>query len=186
MVSRRYRRHALEWIDYRWKRPGFTTEQVPYCRSSSTVYGGINRRAAESHRVEVNSIVATVDTRQSRATPATTTCRRSTTEPVPRDGYLCIIARPLSCGAIFARSHVRPSARGGDVWTNVVGSPCRSCKQPRLRTPKQSKMQLIAVPYATTRSNFLKGRRVLADQMEYCRAFPRSSPLHARIQRWRS
>ena len=32
---------------------------------------------------------------------------------------------------------------------------------------------------------FLKGRRVLADQMEYLVAhFPRSSPLHERMQRW--
>jgi hypothetical protein len=31
----------------------------------------------------------------------------------------------------------------------------------------------------------LKGRRVLADQMEYLIAhFPRSSPLHERMQRW--
>ncbi|MFI4884983.1 MAG: HNH endonuclease, partial [Steroidobacterales bacterium] len=31
---------------------------------------------------------------------------------------------------------------------------------------------------------FLKGRRVLADQMQYLLAhFPRSSPLHHRIQR---
>ena len=31
----------------------------------------------------------------------------------------------------------------------------------------------------------LKGRRVLADQMEYLVAhFPRSSPLHERMQRW--
>ena len=34
---------------------------------------------------------------------------------------------------------------------------------------------------------FLKGRRVLADQMEYLLAhFPRTSPLHARIQSWLS
>ena len=48
-------------------------------------------------------------------------------------------------------------------------------------------MQLIAVPFTPTYAEyiFLKGRRVLADQMEYLRAhFPRTSPLHDRLQRW--
>ncbi len=46
-------------------------------------------------------------------------------------------------------------------------------------------MQLIAVPFTPTYAEyiFLKGRRVLADQMEYLLAhFPRTSPLHARIR----
>ena len=48
-------------------------------------------------------------------------------------------------------------------------------------------MQLLAVPFTPTYAEYiyLKGRRVLADQMEYLLAhFPRSSPLHARIQRF--
>jgi hypothetical protein len=48
-------------------------------------------------------------------------------------------------------------------------------------------MQLLAVPFTPTYAEyiFLKGRRVLADQMEYLIAhFPRSSPLHERMQRW--
>ena len=55
------------------------------------------------------------------------------------------------------------------------------------RTPEQAKMQLIAVPFTPTYAEyiFLKGRRVLADQMQYLLAhFPRTSPLHDRIQRW--
>jgi len=44
-------------------------------------------------------------------------------------------------------------------------------------------MQLIAVPFTPTYAEYiyLKGRRVLADQMQYLLAhIPRSSPLHAR------
>ncbi len=47
-------------------------------------------------------------------------------------------------------------------------------------------MQLIAVPFTPTYAEyiFLKGRRVLADQMQYLLAhFPRSSPLHAAYPR---
>ena len=45
-------------------------------------------------------------------------------------------------------------------------------------------MQLIAVPFTPTYAEYiyLKGRRVLADQMQYLLAhIPRSSPLHSRL-----
>jgi hypothetical protein len=90
----------------------------------------------------------------------------------------------------LSRDHVRPFSQGGvDVWTNVVAA-CRSCNNDKAgRTPEQAKMQLIAVPFTPTYAEyiFLKGRRVLADQMQYLLAhFPRSSPLHDRIARWRA
>src|SRR5919198_1200302 len=107
-----------------------------------------------------------------------------------RDAYLC-----MYCGMRFAsrdlsRDHIRPFSQGGvDIWTNVV-TACRRCNnQKASRTPEQAKMQLIAVPFTPTYAEyiFLKGRRVLADQMEYLLAhFPRSSSLHDRIQRWLS
>ena len=73
----------------------------------------------------------------------------------------------------------KPSAVSG------VLSACFA--QSESRTPEQSKMELLAVPFTPTYAEyiFLKGRRVLADQMEYLLAhFPRTSPLHDRIQRW--
>ncbi len=45
-------------------------------------------------------------------------------------------------------------------------------------------MQFIAVPFTPTYAEYiyLKGRKVLADQMQYLLAhIPRSSPLHARL-----
>ena len=45
-------------------------------------------------------------------------------------------------------------------------------------------MQLIAIPFTPTYAEYiyLKGRRVLADQMQYLLAhIPRTSPLHARL-----
>jgi hypothetical protein len=53
------------------------------------------------------------------------------------------------------------------------------------RTPEQARLQLIAIPFTPSYAEYiyLKGRRVLADQMEYLRAhFPRSSPLHQRLR----
>ncbi len=127
--------------------------------------------------------------RQSRQRCAPTTCRRSTTRRCSAaTRYLC-----LYCGARFAdqllsRDHVAPFSRGGqDIWSNVV-TACRRCNNAKAsRTPEQAGMQLLAVPFTPTYAEYiyLKGRRVLADQMEYLLAhFPRSSPLHERMPRW--
>ena len=53
------------------------------------------------------------------------------------------------------------------------------------RLPEEARLQLMAVPFTPTYAEYiyLKGRRVLADQMEYLLThFPRSSPLHARLR----
>ncbi|MEE9135119.1 MAG: hypothetical protein V3U00_00215, partial [Gammaproteobacteria bacterium] len=52
------------------------------------------------------------------------------------------------------------------------------------RKPDHAGMQLIAIPFVPTYAEYiyLKGRRVLADQMEFLIAhFPRTSPLHTRL-----
>ena len=63
---------------------------------------------------------------------------------------------------------------------------CRRCNNLKAsKTPEQAGLQLIAVPFKPTYAEYiyLKGRRVLADQMEYLLAhFPRTSPLHARLK----
>jgi hypothetical protein len=99
----------------------------------------------------------------------------------------------MYCGNRFtahqlSRDHVRPLCLGGrDAWNNVVAA-CRRCNNAKAsRTPEQAGMQLLAVPFTPTYAEYiyLKGRRVLADQMEYLLAhFPRTSPMHARIQRF--
>ena len=85
----------------------------------------------------------------------------------------------------MSSSEITPISAGGlDVWTNVV-TACRRCNHHKAgRTPEQAGMELLAVPFTPTYAEYiyLKGRRVLADQMEYLRAhFPRSSPLHDRL-----
>jgi hypothetical protein len=105
-----------------------------------------------------------------------------------RDAYLCLYCGARFTYSLLSRDHVTPFSRGGrDIWSNVV-SACRRCNNAKAsRTPEQSGMQLLAVPFTPTYAEyiFLKGRRVLADQMEYLIAhFPRSSPLHERMQRW--
>ena len=183
----------LEWIDYREAARLYTQQQVAYTCGSNlfTLFGGINALTGRRTVLEINSIVATIE---HTGNPGST--RVDYVPPLNnqtlfrRDAHIC-----LYCGQRFAtrdlsRDHVRPFSQGGlDTWTNVV-TACRRCNnQKASRTPEQAKMQLVAVPFAPTYAEyiFLKGRRVLADQMEYLLAhFPRSSPLHERIQRWLS
>ena len=69
----------LEWIDYREAARLYHQDQVAYTCGSLLyrLYGGTNARTGHRTMVEVSSIVATVGPHgQSRATRATTTCRR--------------------------------------------------------------------------------------------------------------
>jgi hypothetical protein len=98
----------------------------------------------------------------------------------------------LYCGQTFlardlSRDHVTPLCQGGaDVWTNLV-TACKRCNNHKAnRTPEQAGLQLLAVPFKPTHAEYiyLKGKRVLADQMEFLRAhFQRRSPLHERLDR---
>lgn len=177
----------LEWVDYRCAVRLYHMEQVAYeCgRPLFRLRGGINAHSGRRTVVEVSSIIATHG--HGAAYPA----RDAYTPPLNnhtlfrRDADLC-----LYCGDHFlvvelSRDHVTPLSRGGrDVWTNVV-TACRRCNNHKAgRTPEQAGMQLLAVPFQPTYAEYiyLKGRRVLADQMEYLLAhFPRRSPLHARL-----
>ncbi len=181
----------LEWIDYKEAARLYTQEQVAYTCGSLLyeLYGGTNARSGRRTVLGVNSIVATIG---HTGNPGNT--RRDYVPPLNnqtlfrRDGYICMYCSARFPARELSRDHIRPFSQGGtDAWTNAVAA-CRRCNnQKASRTPEQARMQLIAVPFTPTYAEyiFLKGRRGLADQMEYLVAhFPRSSPLHDRIQRW--
>jgi 5-methylcytosine-specific restriction endonuclease McrA len=177
----------LEWINYQEAVKLYHAEQVAYTCGALLyrVHGGVNARSGLRSVIEVNSIVATQGPNR--------TLRHGYTPPLnnpalfKRDGHLC-----LYCGGAFqerdlSRDHVRPLSRGGeDCWTNVV-TACKRCNNHKAgRTPEQAAMQLLAVPFKPSHAEYiyLQGRRVLADQMAFLRAhFPRTSPLHERLDR---
>lgn len=181
----------LEWIDYREAVRLYHMQQVAYA-CGSLLYrlrGGTNARSGERTVVEVSSIIATVGHSHNPGTQRADYVPPLNNETLfKRDGYLC-----MYCGGRFvtqqlSRDHITPFCRGGrDVWTNVV-TACRRCNNAKAyKTPEEAGMQLLAVPFTPTYAEYiyLKGRRVLADQMEYLVAhFPRTSPLHHRIKEW--
>jgi 5-methylcytosine-specific restriction endonuclease McrA len=183
----------LEWIDYREAARLYHQLQVAYTVGSPLfrLYGGVNALSGNRTVVEVSSIIATVG---HTGNPGNT--RHDYVPPLNnqtlfrRDAHLCLYCAQRFSTPELSRDHVRPFCQGGkDTWNNVV-TACRRCNnQKASRTPEQAKMQLIAVPFTPTYAEyiFLKGRRVLADQMEYLLAhFPRHSPLHERIRGWLS
>jgi hypothetical protein len=179
----------LEWIDYQDAVRLYHLEQVAYGYGSLVyrLHGGISAKTGKRSVIEVNSIIATYGNNRALAK-----AREHYVPPLnnhtlfKRDAHVC-----MYCGKHFptselSREHVTPlSQRGRDTWNNVV-TACKRCNNHKAgRTPEEAHMQLLAIPFTPNHAEyiFLKGRRILADQMEFLRAhFPRSSPLHRRVR----
>jgi 5-methylcytosine-specific restriction endonuclease McrA len=178
----------LEWIDFRDAVRLYYLGQVAYSCGSPLfrVFGGTNARTQRQSCIEVNSIIATVG-----RSPDVAGLLHDYVPPLNnktlfrRDSNLCLYCSHTFPVRDLTRDHVRPLSQGGaDTWTNVV-TACRRCNNHKGgRTPEQAGLQLVAVPFTPTYAEYiyLKGRRVLADQMEFLLAhIPRTSPLHQRL-----
>lgn len=178
----------LDWIGYRDAVRLYHLEQVEYSCGALLyrIRGGINARTNRRSVIDVSSIIATRgDSYASIKVSRNYTPPLSNEALFARDGHLC-----MYCGGKFraqdlSRDHVTPMSQGGtDDWKNVV-TACKRCNNHKAgSTPEQANMKLLAVPFVPTHAEYvyLRGRRVLADQMQFLRAhFPRTSPLHERI-----
>jgi 5-methylcytosine-specific restriction endonuclease McrA len=177
----------LDWVSYKEAVRCYCLDQVLYSCGNLLykVRGGSSALTGHQSVMEISSIIATVGDNQSKFHHLS-----SYTPPLgnkalfSRDDMVC-----LYCGKGFqrtdlSRDHVTPVSQGGlDVWNNLV-TACKRCNNFKAgRTPEQAGMQLLAVPFTPTHAEyvFLRGRRVLADQMEFLKAhFPRTSPLRGR------
>lgn len=179
----------LEWIDYRVAATLYHGGQVAYSCGSPIylVHGGTNAATGLQSVIEVCSIVATRgDTRTLERNRNHYTPPLNNSTLFKRDANLCMYCGQRHSKSELTRDHITPLSKGGtDTWTNVVAA-CRRCNNHKGgRTPEQAGMQLLAVPFTPTYAEYiyLKGRRVLVDQMEYLLShFPRTSPLHARLK----
>jgi len=145
-----------------------------------TFRGGIQRASGRQSRIDLHPIVAVrgaIPSRAWRQVPALTNLKL-----FARDRYLCAY-----CGQQFhvedlTREHIVPTSRGGeDTWMNCI-TACRSCNGRKgNRLPEEAHMTLLYLPYVPSlhEDMILRGRRILADQMEFLLAsVPRTSRLH--------
>ena len=180
----------LEWIGYQDAVKLITLGQVSYSLGSMVyrIHGGINAITGLRSIVDVDAIIATTGTH-----PHAHLFADSYTPPLSnpalfrRDQYLCLYCGEQFPHSLLSRDHVNPLSQGGaDNWANVVTS-CKRCNNHKAgRTPEQSGMELLAIPFTPTHAEYvyLQGRKILADQMEFLMAhFPRNSLLRQRVQR---
>jgi len=176
----------LEWIDYQDAVKLYHLDQVAYGYGSPVfrLHGGINAKTGWRSVIEVNSIIATYGNNHALAK-----ARAHYVPPLnnhtlfKRDAHVCMYCGKRFSTGELSREHVTPLSRGGhDSWTNVV-TACKRCNNHKAgRTPEEARMQLLAIPFTPNHAEyiFLKGRRILADQMQFLLAhFPRSSPFTA-------
>ncbi len=177
----------LEWIHCEEAVRLYHLGQVVYTCGTLLyrMHGGYSARTGLRSIVDLNSIIATEGAMQARLKG-----HAGYTPPLDnkalfrRDDHLCMYCGERFGNSQLSRDHVTPiSQQGQDIWNNVVTS-CKRCNNDKAgRTPEQAGMALLAVPFTPTHAEYvyLKGRRILADQMEFLRAhFPRSSRLRDR------
>jgi 5-methylcytosine-specific restriction endonuclease McrA len=142
--------------------------------------GGIQRVSGLQSRIELHPIIAVrgaIPSRAWRQAPAL-----SNPKLFNRDRQICAY-----CGGHFhfdelTREHITPVSRGGlDSWMNCI-TACRTCNGRKgNRLPEEARMSLLYLPYVPSlhEDMILRGRRILADQMDFLLAsVPRSSRLH--------
>ena len=142
--------------------------------------GGLQRCTGLQSRIELQPIIAVrgcVPSRAWRQAPAL-----SNPKLFARDRMVCAYCGHHFAEAHLTREHIIPSSRGGqDTWMNCI-TACRGCNGRKgNRMPEEARMSLIYLPYVPSlhEDMILRGRRILADQMEFLLAsVPRSSRLH--------
>jgi hypothetical protein len=143
--------------------------------------GGVQRATGRQSRIEVHPIIAVRGAIPSRAWRSVPTITNG--KLFVRDRHVCAY-----CGGRFVfedltREHIVPVSRGGsDAWMNCI-TACRACNGHKgNRLPEEAHMSLLYLPYVPSlhEDMILRGRRILADQMEFLLAsVPRNSRLHA-------
>tara|TARA_Y100000294_G_scaffold168503_1_gene178757 strand:- start:549 stop:1151 length:603 start_codon:yes stop_codon:yes gene_type:complete len=178
----------LEWVDYKGVASLYAVDQVIYDLGADiyTLFGGINSITGKRSQLTVNSIIATngqskhFQQKLSRYTPPL-----NNQTLFKRDAHLC-----LYCGHHFirkdlTRDHIKPLSRGGlDTWQNVV-TACKRCNHHKGgKTPEEAGIELLAIPFVPNYAEYiyLKGRNILADQMDFLMGYiSDASPIHRRM-----
>ncbi|MCZ2292261.1 MAG: HNH endonuclease [Burkholderiales bacterium] len=170
------------WISAKEAAVLYASDEVAWTlgRACQVLRGGIQRATGRQSIIELHPIVAvrgTVPARAWRQSPALTNAKL-----FARDRHLCAYCGSLCADDELTREHIAPVSRGGqDSWMNCI-TACRACNGRKgNRMPEEARMSLLYLPYVPSlhEDMILRGRRILADQMEFLLAsVPRNSRLH--------
>ncbi len=167
----------VSWIRWQTAVTLYARERVRWEAGEErfVIHGGTCARTGEQSILQIGSIIAVADKsrRFDRGVPLLT--NRTLFQ---RDRNLCLYCGEQFPHSFLTRDHVVPASRGGlSVWENCV-TACRDCNQRKDdRTPEESGMKLLAVPYTPNLAEYLilQNRRILADQMEFLLAYARKA-----------
>ncbi len=179
----------LEWVNYKDAVRLHFQGHIVYSIGEVMykIRGGVNAATGNRSVVAVNAIIATDGEYQyANYNKANYTPPLNNEALFARDGGMCMYCGVKPRTSNLSRDHIVPISRGGvDTWTNVV-TACKRCNNHKAGfLPEERKMSLLAVPFVPTYAEYvyLKGRRILVDQMEFLAAhFPRTSPLRQRVE----
>ncbi|MFN3617432.1 MAG: HNH endonuclease [Aquabacterium sp.] len=170
------------WLSAKEAAVLYATDSVAWTLGDTfmVLRGGTQRLTGLPSRLELHPIIAvhgTIPSRAWRQHPSL-----SNAKLFARDRQVCAY-----CGGRFAlddltREHIVPTSRGGhDTWMNCI-TACRNCNGRKgNRTLQELGWQLYYLPYVPSlhEDMILRGRRILADQMEFLLA---SVPPHSRLR----
>ena len=135
---------------------------------SFTFYGGHSRLTGTRSELTVSSILALRGRNPHGWEPQPPALTNALL--FQRDHYLCCYCGTRKPPHALTRDHIAPLSRGGrDVWKNVV-TACKPCNQHKgAKSPEQSGMMMLYVPYVPSlyEGLILRNRRILADQMGF-------------------
>mgnify|MGYP006276852475 CR=1 FL=1 len=142
--------------------------------------GGVQRSTGLPSRIEVHPIVAVRGSIPGRVWHHEPTLANP--KLFARDRHLCAYCGDRFLSHDLTREHIVPVSRGGaDSWMNCI-TACRACNGRKgNRLPEEAGMDPRYLPYIPSlhEDMILRGRRILADQMEFLLAsVPRHSRLH--------
>jgi len=173
-----------EWITYEDSAHHYAKGNVAWSMGAVEfdLHGGTNAETGEQTVLTVNTIIAVKGKPSPRAMKHYNRVPLNNKTLFRRDHHICAYCGNHFGTSQLSKDHVHPTSQGGkNVWTNVVTAckPCNKHKDDRLL--KDINMQLLYVPYAPNRAEWLilQNRKVLADQMDFLmKTVPDSSRLH--------
>lgn len=172
------------WITYEDSAYYYAKDLVGWSfgEAEMTLRGGVSRLTGQRSTLTMSTIIAVKGTINEKRLIANNKVPLNNRTLFRRDRNMCGYCGGSFTNANLTRDHILPQAKGGaNEWMNVITS-CGNCNKLKgCRTPEESRMQLLFVPYVPSKAEhlILQNRRVLSDQMEFLmKKVPKESRLH--------